>query len=210
MLIHRNLARASIWASTWRFTGNLDRYLNPSSPRRRGPIRRSLSSKQFGPIPPIQVVFFNQPNLPVAIPFLEMFFAGNRLIRRVKPFHMNKSVHSVFLRECIGSARTMLTEAAGQVVRDTNGTRCRVDHSPECRRNTLPSTSAGGYGSPPPRGRQFQLLFPVSDFSLIPVSVAVGVIASGSILRWRIDGLPDARAAANAAGKSALFSTSAP
>src|SRR6478752_5478138 len=207
MLIHRNLARASIWASTWRFTGNLDRYLNPSSPRRRGPIRRSLSSKQFGPIPPIQVVFFNQPNLPVAIPFLEMFFAGNRLIRSVEPFHMNKSVHSVFLRECIGSARTMLTEAAGQVVRDTN-----VQGAVSTTRQNVDEILChqGGYGSPPPRGRQFQLLFPVSDFSLIPVSVAVGVIASGSILRWRIDGLPDARAAANAAGKSALFSTSAP
>jgi hypothetical protein len=93
-------------------SGDADRQFNPSSPRKRGPIRRSLSSKKFGPIPPIQVVFFNQLNLPVAIPFLELFFAGNRLIRSVKPFHMNKPVHSVFLRECIGSARTVLTEAA--------------------------------------------------------------------------------------------------
>ena len=37
-----------------------------------------------------------------------------------------------------------------------------------------------------------------------------GVIASGSIFRWMIDGLPDACAAAKAAGKSAVFSTSAP
>jgi hypothetical protein len=50
-------------------------------------------------------------------------------------------------------------------------------------------------------------LFPplASDFSRIPVSVAVGVIASGSTLRWMIEGFPDARAPANAAGKSALF-----
>ena len=103
-----------------RESGDADRQFNPSSPRKRGPIRRSLSSKQFGPIPPIHVVFFNQPNLPVAIPFLELFFTRNRLIRSVKPFHMNKPVHSVFLRECVGSARSVLTKAPGQVVRDTN------------------------------------------------------------------------------------------
>src|SRR5690242_15732371 len=59
-------------------------------------------------------------------------------------------------------------------------------------------------------GRKSQLPLPDSDFSLIPASVALGVMASGSILRWMIDGLPEARAAANAAGKSALFSTTAP
>src|SRR5512143_3686427 len=60
------------------------------------------------------------------------------------------------------------------------------------------------------RLHQLGLPPPASDFSRIPASVALGVIASGSILRWMIDGLPGARAAANAAGKSALFSTTAP
>jgi len=51
---------------------------------------------------------------------------------------------------------------------------------------------------------------PANDFSRIPANVALGVIASGSIFRWMIDGFPEARAAAKAAGKSALFSTTAP
>ena len=194
MLIHRNLARAS----------------HPSSPRKRRPIRRSLSSKQFGPIPPIQVVFFNQPNLPVAIPFLELLFACNCLIRSLKPFRMNKPVHSVFLREGIGRTRRC---SARRRDKSFVTPMYRVPCRPLARMYTKYSAineRAGGCGSPPSRGRRYQLLFPACDFSLIPISVAVGVIASGSILRWRIDGLPEARAAANAAGKSALFSTSAP
>src|SRR5450631_1826345 len=51
---------------------------------------------------------------------------------------------------------------------------------------------------------------PASDFSRMPESVAVGVIASGSIFKCMIDGWPDFCAAANAAGKSAVFSTSTP
>src|SRR5450830_1327705 len=51
---------------------------------------------------------------------------------------------------------------------------------------------------------------PASAFSRMPESVAVGVIASGSIFRWMMAGLPEARAAAKAAGKSAVFSTRTP
>ena len=51
---------------------------------------------------------------------------------------------------------------------------------------------------------------PASDFSRMPLSVAIGVIASGSIFKWTIDGLPVASACAKAAGKSAVFSTTAP
>src|SRR5262249_53540407 len=44
----------------------------------------------------------------------------------------------------------------------------------------------------------------------ILVSVIAGVLASGSILSWMTAGLPDARAALKAAGKSSVFSTSTP
>src|SRR5262249_52456835 len=85
-------------------------------------------------------------------------------------------------------------------------------------RGKLPA--GGKWGCRPPGGQGERLWLlrwgpaeappAASDFSRISVSVAVGVIASASILRWMIDGLPDARAAANAAGKSTLFSTTAP
>ena len=51
---------------------------------------------------------------------------------------------------------------------------------------------------------------PASAFSRMPLSVIVGVIASGSILQCTIDGLPEVCAAAKAAGKSAVFSTTTP
>ncbi len=44
----------------------------------------------------------------------------------------------------------------------------------------------------------------------MPVSVVAGVIASGSIFRWMMAGLPDASAAWNAAGKSSVLSTVTP
>ena len=49
-----------------------------------------------------------------------------------------------------------------------------------------------------------------SAFSRMPLSVWPGVIASGSILRWMIDGSPEAREAANAAANSDVRSTVAP
>src|SRR5262249_25605085 len=49
-----------------------------------------------------------------------------------------------------------------------------------------------------------------SDLARILASVVIGVIASGSILSRMIEGLPDACACLNAAGNSAVFSTSTP
>jgi hypothetical protein len=49
-----------------------------------------------------------------------------------------------------------------------------------------------------------------SAFRRIAARVVVGVIASGSILTWRIAGLPDASARSNAGANSAVISTVSP
>ena len=49
-----------------------------------------------------------------------------------------------------------------------------------------------------------------SACSRILLRVVAGVIASGSIFTWMMDGLPDVRAAVNASAKSAVRSTVAP
>src|SRR5262252_3162593 len=75
-----------------------------SSPRKRGPTATGPSSDQMREIAPFQVVFFNELNFPIPIPFLQLLFPADGVLGPfIGPFiclHVYQPVDAVFADEC--------------------------------------------------------------------------------------------------------------
>jgi hypothetical protein len=50
-------------------------------------------------VAPFEVVFFNEPNLPVAIPFLQLLFATDGVFRILIGFDVNKPMNCILLNK---------------------------------------------------------------------------------------------------------------
>src|SRR5215467_3246762 len=71
-----------------------------SSPRKRGPIATGPSSDQMREIAPFQVVFFNELNFPIPIPFLQLLFPADGVLGPFICLHVYQPVDAVFADEC--------------------------------------------------------------------------------------------------------------
>src|SRR5450759_3978782 len=63
-------------------------------------------------INPPRILFFDQTNLPITPPFLELFFASNSGQRIIVYLEPDKFVHAVTCRESAGCLGSMLVSAA--------------------------------------------------------------------------------------------------
>src|SRR5262249_37156743 len=75
-------------------------FIRLSSPRKRGPIATGPSSDQIREIAPFQVVFFNEPNFPVSIPFLQLLLPADGVLGPFICLDVYQPVDAVFADEC--------------------------------------------------------------------------------------------------------------
>ncbi len=88
--------------------------------RLRGNDERCLGCDAVEQARPIRIVFFDQVDLPVTIPFLELSLAGDRERRRFVFFEVHKLMGLMARRETCDRIRAVFMEAADQIVRHTD------------------------------------------------------------------------------------------
>ena len=76
-----------------------------------------LLNQQVGQIAPFEIVFFNELNLPIRLPFLQLLLAGNRLHSGFVGLHVYKPIHAVFADKFGATSQPVLLESKGKVVR---------------------------------------------------------------------------------------------
>src|SRR5215471_2817944 len=128
-----------------------------SSPRKRGPTATGPSSDQMREIAPFQVVFFNELNFPIPIPFLQLLFPADGVLGPFICLHVYQPVDAVFADECRAETEPVLLESGPQIIghSDVQGpisTACKYVHV--VRHGSV----AGGCGSPLSRGRHSKQL----------------------------------------------------
>jgi hypothetical protein len=63
-------------------------------------------------------MLFDQTNLPVASPFLQLLLTCDRILRRCENFHVDEAMHTVFLHEFRAVTASMLLKPFPKVVGD--------------------------------------------------------------------------------------------
>src|SRR5260370_41908903 len=63
-------------------------------------------------------MLFDQTNLPVASPFLQLLLTCDRILRRCENFHVDEAMHTVFLHEFRAMTASMLLKPLPKVVGD--------------------------------------------------------------------------------------------
>ena len=76
--------------------------------------------EQVRQVIPTRIIFFDPPNLPFALPILQLLLARNRFERRCKRLNVNKSMHFVLLDEFRGSSSAMQFQPSRQIIRDAD------------------------------------------------------------------------------------------
>lgn len=66
-------------------------------------------------IPPLRVRFFNQVDLPLSAPVLDLFFAGDRLVHGANHFEMDQQANVVALGKTIKRSIPVLRNPSHQV-----------------------------------------------------------------------------------------------
>src|SRR5215831_9032931 len=66
----------------------------------RGPIATGPSSDQIREIAPFQVVFFNELNFPISIPFLQLLLPADGVLGPFICLYVYQPVDTVFADEC--------------------------------------------------------------------------------------------------------------
>src|SRR5215467_252840 len=122
-------------------------FIRLSSPRKRGPIATGPSSDQMREIAPFQVVFFNELNFPIPIPFLQLLFPADGVLGPFICLHVYQPVDAVFADECRAETEPVPLESGPQIIGDSDvqgpiSTACKYVHV--VRHGSV----AGGYGSP--------------------------------------------------------------
>jgi hypothetical protein len=74
----------------------------------------------MGQVAPIQIVFFNQLNFPLAPPILQLLLTRDGLLRRRELFHMDESKHAVLPDEFRATAGAVLLESNSQIIGDAD------------------------------------------------------------------------------------------
>src|SRR3954468_16799048 len=74
------------------------------------------ASQQVGQVAPMGIVLFDQLNLPVAAPVLELLFARDRLVRGWVVFGVDQAVYRVLLDELRALAAAMLFETGAKII----------------------------------------------------------------------------------------------
>src|SRR4051812_32257334 len=114
----------------------------------------------MGQVAPIQIVFFDQLNLPLAPPILQLLLARDCLLWRRELFHMDEAKHTVLLDELRAATGAVLLESYPQVIGDANVERAvsatgeNVDVIGAGLRHGRQELRHGGYGSRRSPGRQ--------------------------------------------------------
>src|SRR5215468_532715 len=75
-------------------------FIGLSSPRKRGPIATGPSSDQIREIAPFQVVFFNELNFPIPIPFLQLLLSADGVLGPFICLYVYQPVDTVSADEC--------------------------------------------------------------------------------------------------------------
>ena len=73
-----------------------------------------------GKVMPIGIGGFNKVDFPLAMPPLELLFAGNGGLHGVKPFIIHQFHHLIALGKAVFRGGTMLPQARNQIGRDTD------------------------------------------------------------------------------------------
>ena len=71
-------------------------------------------------IEPIRIYFFNDPKLPSAIPFLDLFLAANGIVHRLVMFVPNEQFDFVIFGEAIEAFVLVIANALPQSAGHTN------------------------------------------------------------------------------------------
>src|SRR4051794_5328586 len=79
-----------------------------------------LFGRQTRKIVPIRVVLLDQPNFPIAIPFLQLLLAANRLFGILVGLDMDEERNLIFLDELGALARAMELQPLAHTVRDAD------------------------------------------------------------------------------------------
>src|ERR1700694_2225876 len=75
----------------------------------------------MGQVAPIEIIFFDQANLPIAVPILQLFLACDGFLRRCERLDVDQAMHTVFLDEFrTTTPLPMLLKPCSQVIGDTD------------------------------------------------------------------------------------------
>ena len=88
-----------------------------SSSRKAG-THNQTALNEIGQVTPVQIMLFDQTNLPVASPFLQLLLTCDRILRRCENFHVDEAMHTVFLHEFRAVTASMLLKPFPKVVGD--------------------------------------------------------------------------------------------
>src|SRR4030095_5732052 len=96
----------------------LQRWCNIGSTRRMGPRLRGddsgKSCDQVGQVFPFEIVLFDEPYLPIAIPFLQLLFATDSISRVLIGLDVDEAIYAVFANEFRPKAQSMLFKSRSQ------------------------------------------------------------------------------------------------
>src|SRR5215813_5381400 len=86
---------------------------------------------------PVWIVLFDELDLPGSIPFLETFFAENRLFDAVILFEVHQPMNPILLGETLDEIHSMFIDSSHQIVCNAN-VQCAADSAGQ---NVNPITS---------------------------------------------------------------------
>jgi hypothetical protein len=74
--------------------------------------------EKVGQVSPIEIILFDQLNLPIAAPILGLLLARDCLLQRRIFFHMDEAKHAILLDEFRATTGAVLLKSNSQIIGD--------------------------------------------------------------------------------------------
>jgi hypothetical protein len=81
-----------------------------------GCIEAEPLNQQVGKFAPLEIILLDELNLPIALPFLQLLLAGDRLNGSFIGLHVNEPVNTVFADEFGSTSHPMLFEPETKII----------------------------------------------------------------------------------------------
>src|SRR6185437_1107030 len=164
------------------------REARPDDRLRWGPIGRVLSNK-VTEIVPFEILFFDQTNLPIAIPFLQLLFPANGIFRTFKRLDIDQTTDAVLFDELGAKSKSMLFHSPAQIIRhaDIERTVAATGKNIDVIHATAPELSS------PRRRGPIRPALPIRCGVWVPALASLGRDDRSRLLRRLAHGFPFAQ-----------------
>ena len=105
---------------------------------------------------PFEILFLDQPDFPIPIPFFQLLLSADSRFGIIKRFDVYESCDAVLLDKHRPLAKAMFLESTPHIIRysDVQRTVSFTGENVDVVRHEV-CIEPGGYGSPPSRGRRW-------------------------------------------------------